>query len=156
MIEKFIEPRNVRLELKAKDKTAVLEELVDVLVDSGSVVDKKKVLTAVLAREKLCSTGFEQGVAIPHPRQGDSTAIKKLVAAIGISKEGIDFDSLDGSPVKIFILLCAPNDQEHLRALARLARLLKDDNVREGILKAKTAEEIVDWLIEQEKIILKI
>jgi len=154
MIETFLKPENIRMQLKSKDKESVLEELVDILVESGYVLNKEKVLNAVIAREKLCSTGFEKGVAIPHPRQGDASAVKQLIAAIGISQEGIDFDSLDGEPVKIFVLLCAPNDQEHLRALARLARILKNPELREAILKAKTPEEIIQILVEEERKII--
>lgn len=154
MIERFLKPENVRLKLKAKDKEAVLEELVDILVESGYILNKDKILNAIIAREKLCSTGFEKGVAIPHPRQGDASAVKELVAAVGLAPQGIDFDSLDGEPVKIFVLLCAPNDQEHLRALARLARILKNEEVREQILSAQKPEDVVSIVVEEERKIL--
>lgn len=154
MIEEFLRTDNVILDLKSQTKDEVLEELVDKLVTSGYILDKKKVLSAVRAREKLCSTGFEKGIAIPHPRQGTPTAVKELVAAIGISKNGIDFAALDKSPVNIFILLCAQNDQQHLRALARLARILKNPEIRDRILAAVSKQGIVDIIVEEEHNIL--
>jgi len=82
-ISDFIEPGAIEINLKAKTKDEVLEELVDMVVTTGKVKDRDKILTAVIEREKLCSTGFENGVAIPHPRQGHPDVVEELIAGFG-------------------------------------------------------------------------
>ncbi len=150
-ISDFIAPDAIEINLKAKNKDEVLEELVDLVVETGKVKDRDKILTAVIEREKLCSTGFENGVAIPHPRQGHPDVVDELVAAFGRVGDGIDFDALDGEPVYIFFLLCAPSDSEHLKALAKLSRFLKKKSCRERLMAAQSAEEILVIIEEEEE-----
>lgn len=150
-ISDFIDPDAIEINLKGKTKDEILEELVDLVVNSGKVNDKEKILTAVIEREKLCSTGFENGVAIPHPRQGHPDVVGELVAAFGRSSDGIDFDALDGEPVYIFFLLCAPSDSEHLKALAKLSRFLKKKSCRERLIAAQSPEEILTIIEEEEE-----
>lgn len=147
----FLDQDAVKVDLKAKTRREVLAELVDMLVATGKIKDRRKTLQAVMAREKICTTGFENGVAIPHPREGDPEAIAQLAAAFGRSAEGIDFDALDGQPVHIFFLLIAPSTSEHLRALARLARLLKDEDFRDALKKAATIREVLKVIMDEEK-----
>ena len=101
-----------------------------------------------MEREKLGSTGIGQGVAIPHAK---STSLKDVVAALGVSKKGIQFDALDGEPVYIIFLLMAPVDSAglHLKVLARISRLLKDKFFRQSIREA-TSVEAVKKIIEEE------
>jgi len=102
-----------------------------------------------LAREALGSTGIGQGIGIPHAK---SQYVKTLVAAFGLSKEGIDFESLDGEPTHIFFLLLAPEDSAgpHLKALARISRLLKDKYVRDMLKNAKDEKDIVRIITDED------
>ena len=102
-----------------------------------------------MAREALGSTAIGQGIAIPH---GKSDATDQLVAALGVSKKGVNFDSLDGEPAHIFFLLVAPVDSAgpHLKALARVSRLLKDKFFRDGIKNTKSGKEIMDLLSQED------
>lgn len=146
----FLSPKAVSADLKSTTKPDVIAELVDLLISAGSLDKKyrKKILEVLMAREALGSTAIGQGIAIPH---GKSDCIKKLVGCLGVSKQGIQFDSLDGEPAYIFFLLIAPVDSAgpHLKALARISRLLKDKYIREG-LKVATDDKTIVTIIQQE------
>ena len=146
----FLCTKAVSANLTSAIKLDVIAELVDLLINAGSLEKKyrKKVLEVLMAREALGSTAIGQGIAIPH---GKCEYVKKLVGSLGISKQGIKFDSLDGEPVYIFFLLLAPVDSAgpHLKALARISRLLKDKYIRESLKTAKDDKTIVA-LIQQE------
>jgi nitrogen PTS system EIIA component len=149
-ITDFLVNKAVSTDLKATDKSAVIEELVNLLIKSGALErrHKKKVLEILMAREALGSTAIGQGIAIPH---GKCDCIKKLIGCLGISKQGINFDSLDGEPAYIFFLLIAPVDSAgpHLKALARISRLLKDKFIRDR-LRTVEDEKTVIQIIQQE------
>lgn len=134
----FLNSEAISADLAASNKKEVIKELVDLLVKSGGIKDKEKdkVVKVLLDREALGSTGIGQGIGIPH---GKFSSVKKLIGACGVSRSGIDFESLDGEPVYIFFLLVAPEDSAgpHLKALARVSRLLKDKYFRETIKTAK-------------------
>ena len=114
-------------ELKGKTKKQVLEELIDAVMRNKPQVDRELLMKVLLDRERLGSTGIGDGIAIPHGKLKD---ISELVLSFGRSTEGIDFESMDGKPVHLFFLLVAPEACSgiHLRALARIARLLKNGN----------------------------
>lgn len=137
------------LQLQAADKRSAIAELVNAINSSGKVTDAQQVLGAVLDREKIMSTGIGNGVAIPH---GKSDAVSELVAALGIKKEGIDFESLDGEPAFIFFLLVSPPDISgpHIKALARISRLLKDEEFRKALIDSKTSQEAIDLIAREE------
>lgn len=146
----FLSKNSVTVNIKAMDKDGVIKELVDLLM-TGENIDKKyrnKLIELLKNREALGSTAIGQGVGIPHAK---SDCVKSLVAAFGVSKKGVDFDSLDGEPVYIFFLLLAPQDSAgpHLKALARISRLLKDKYFREG-LKSAADEKTILKIIQQE------
>ncbi|MBN1869536.1 MAG: PTS sugar transporter subunit IIA, partial [Candidatus Omnitrophica bacterium] len=149
-ISEFLSPKAISADLKSTTKTDVIAELVDLLIQAGSIEKKhrKKVLEILMAREALGSTAIGQGIAIPH---GKYENIKKLVGSLGISKHGINFDSLDGEPAYIFFLLVAPVDSAgpHLKALARISRLLKDKYIRETLKTAKDEKSILT-IVQQE------
>lgn len=149
-ISDFVDAKAVKLELEAKDKEGVLRELVALVAETGKISDELAILKAVRERENLCSTGFENGAAIPHPRQGHPEIVKELVAAFGRSGAGVDFEALDEKPVHLFFLLCAPTDSEHLRALAKLSRFLKKETVRKKLLDAKTKDDLLNVIKEEE------
>lgn len=148
MIADLIENK-VLLNMKAKDILSAIEELTD-LIAKVSNIDKKRLVNDLMEREKLGSTGIGNGIAIPHVR---TDALVELLIAFGRSKKGIDFNALDDKPVHLFFLIAAPenNQNEYLNTLARVSRLLKDDEFREQLLKAKSTEEIITLFREKEE-----
>jgi len=150
-ISDFVDPTAIKIELEATTKESVLRELVALVAATGKITDELAILKAVRERENLCSTGFENGAAIPHPRQGHPDIVKELVAAFGRSSAGVDFEALDGKPVQLFFLLCAPNDSEHLKALAKLSRFLKKEAFRKKLLEAKKPEDVVAIIKQEEE-----
>lgn len=137
-IMEFLDQRAVSVELKSQTKEEVIRELVGLLVRAGAIKERDvtRLVQILLKRESLGSTGIGQGVAIPH---GKSDCVSALVAAFGISRPGVNFDSLDGEPAHVFFLLVAPEDSAgpHLKALARISRLLKDKHFRDELRAAK-------------------
>jgi fructose-specific phosphotransferase system IIA component len=151
-ITDFLHEQAANCELKAETKDAVIRELVGLLVRSGAIKDKdvQKLIRILLDREALGSTGIGQGVAIPH---GKSDSVTQLVGAVGVSRHGMNFDSLDGEPTHIFFLLIAPQDSAgpHLKALARISRLLKEKHFREGLRAAKDAKTLIKILQDEDE-----
>lgn len=149
-ITDFLSKEAILMDIKAVKKEGAIKELVDSLVGAGDIDkgDRARLIEALMARELLGSTAIGQGVAIPHAKTED---VKKLVAAFGLSKKGVNFDSLDGEPAYIFFLLVAPLDSAgpHLKALARISRLLKDKYFRDN-LRACTDEKAIIEIITQE------
>jgi PTS system nitrogen regulatory IIA component len=143
--EKLILP-----DLTSKTKKGVLEELASYLAQHEPKVDKEDLLKVLLEREKLGSTGINDGVAIPH---GKLRGIDKLLAVFGRSKEGIDFGALDGKPSHLFFLLVAPESSAgtHLKALARISRIAKSELFRERCLRAATGEGLFQLLIAEDE-----
>ena len=146
----FLNKKAISANLKATDKEGVIRELVDLLVKADGVAGKKdEIVKILMAREALGSTGIGQGIGIPH---GKTASVKSLVAAFGLSKKGIDFESLDGEPAYIFFLLLAPEESAgpHLKALARISRLLKDKYVRDMLRQAETEKDIIRIITDED------
>ena len=135
-------------ELKGRTKKLVLEELIDAAKQNKSDIDSDRLMKVLLERERLGSAGIGDGIAIPHGKLKD---IGNLVLSFGRSIEGIDFESMDGKPVHLFFLLVAPEACAgiHLRALAKIARLLKNGTVRKRLAKVDNREDIFS-IIQQE------
>ncbi len=150
-ISDFLCSKAVSAQLQATSKTELIEEMVDQLVKASAVEKKSrsKIIEVLMAREALGSTAVGQGIAIPH---GKSESVSKLTAALGISKKGVDFDSLDGEPAYIFFLLLAPIDSAgpHLKALAKISRLLKDKYFRESLKSALDPKAILELLAHED------
>lgn len=146
----FLSKRAITTDLKSTKKQDVIKELVELLINTGEIPSRyrNKVIEALMARESLGSTAIGQGVAIPHTK---SDCVNKLIAAFGLSKKGVEFDSLDGEPAYIFFLLIAPQDSAgpHLKALARISRLLKDKYFRDN-LRACIDERSIIKILGQE------
>jgi PTS system nitrogen regulatory IIA component len=146
----FLSKKAIVVDIKSAKKEDVIKELVEALVNAGEVEKRyrNKIIEALMAREALGSTAIGQGVAIPHAK---SESVDKLVAVFGLSRKGVDFDSLDGEPAYIFFLLLAPQDSAgpHLKALARISRLLKDKYFRDS-LRACTDDKAIIKIITQE------
>ncbi len=148
----FLDERAVSTDVKSQNKEDVIRELVELLVNAGSIKDKDvgKLVQTLLKRESLGSTGIGQGVAIPH---GKTDCVSKLVAAFGISRSGVNFDSLDGEPVYLFFLLVAPEDSAgpHLKALARISRLLKEKYFRDSLRAAGDEKTLIKIIREEDE-----
>ncbi len=137
-------------ELKAKTKRAVLAELSEIFSRFHAGIQNEAMVEVLLDREKLGSTGIGDGIAIPH---GKLKGLDSLVISFGRSREGIDFDSIDGKPVHIFFLLMAPESStgQHLKALAKISRMLKDQDFRNGLMSAKNAEELYRKIADKDE-----
>ncbi len=135
-------------ELKGRTKKLVLEELIGAVKQNKPNIDSDRLMKVLLERERLGSTGIGDGIAIPHGKLKD---IDDLVLSFGRSIEGIDFESMDGKPVHLFFLLVAPEACAgiHLRALAKIARLLKNGTVRKRLAKVENRDDIFS-IIQQE------
>ncbi len=144
-LNKVLSPDPVWVDLKADTKQGIIEEMIDRLLAAGKISDRQAVLTAVLEREAKMSTGMQNGVAIPH---GKTDAVTGLVAAIGLNKEGVNFDSMDGSPSTIFIMTISPTHRTgpHIQFLAEVSRLISQPAEREKLLAARTHAEIYETL----------
>ncbi len=125
----FVVKESISSELKASDKETVIREMVENLRNAGHFKggELEDIVKAVLRRELLGTTGIGRGVAIPHAKH---TSVDRLLATVGVSRNGVGFDSLDGEPVHVFVLLISPQDRpgDHLRALENVSRSLRDDS----------------------------
>lgn len=142
----------VKVPLAAEEKTAAINEMVELLVKAGVVKSQEIVLSSVLEREATRTTGVGHGLAIPHSK---CAGVDRLVMAVGKPPVPIDFQSIDGRPVFIICLLVSPPDQTaaHIQALAKISRLMTNDVFRGTLKSAKTAEEVFNALIAQDKIL---
>ena len=128
-------------ELKSKSKKEVLYELSEAFLRGNINIDLDSMVEVLLEREKLGSTGIGDGIAIPH---GKIPGLENLIVSFGRSHKGIDFDSLDGKPVHIFFLLMAPENSagQHLKALAKISRMLKEEAFRKKLMDMTTLDDI--------------
>lgn len=136
-------------DLKSTQRDEVITELVDAAVAAGGVSKtlRDELIKEIVGREKHGSTGFGKGVAVPHVKH---EKIKKMVAAIGVSQKGVDFNALDKAPVYSVVLLISPKDKpdEHLQAMENIFSNLQKDNFRRFLRQSSTAEAIKDLLHE--------
>jgi len=149
ILTQILQPNCVKVPVENKDKEAVITELVDLLDANGLLLDRDVALEAVLTRERTRSTGTGAGIAIPH---GKCNAVKELVMAIGIAHEPIEFESVDGKPVTILILLVSPADQTgpHIQALASISRLMLNEKFKQKLEQATSADEVYELLNDTE------
>lgn len=140
------------IDLKSSDKDGVLNELIDLLATSKYVTDKEELRAKIIEREKAVSTGVGAGMAIPHVK---IPSIKDFVAAIGRSKAGVDFASLDQQPTHIVVMIGCNNSQsaDFLQILARLVTRLKNPDLQKRILEAKDAQEIRDLFVQSQGVL---
>ena len=143
--KRVLAKETIVMRLKSETKDGVIEELIDVLVTTGRIKDRKAALKAVVDREKKMSTGLQNGIAIPH---GKTDTIDSLVASIGISPDGIPFDSLDGEPARIILLTVSPASRTgpHIQFLADVSRVLHHESVRQRVLAATHEDEVLSLL----------
>ena len=143
----YLDTVSINLNISGTTKEDILSELVNLLVKKGAIKDKDALINSLLEREGLGSTGIGHGVAIPH---GRTEELEQPAIAFGRSEADVDFDAIDGQPTRLFFLLVAPENgtTQHLHLLAKIARLMKDSETREQLLKLDSAEAVVALLNE--------
>lgn len=149
MLTQILQPDCVKVFVENKEKEYVITELVDLVDSSGLLTNRDVALNAVLERERTRSTGTGAGIAIPH---GKCDAVKEIVMAVGIAKDPIEFESVDGKPVTILFLLISPSNQTgaHIQALASISKLMLNEEFRQAIEKADSADEVYNLLSSKE------
>ena len=151
-LSEILDLKCVKVPLKAVEKYQAIAELIDLLSQADYIDNYQEVLKAVVEREAVRSTGVGQGFAIPHAK---TDAIKKIVMAIGQTESPIDFESIDGQPVRMIILLISPSSQTgpHIQTLAKISRIMTDSEFRKEFWpneeQKTTAQELYDYLIKQ-------
>ncbi|MGH7770570.1 MAG: PTS sugar transporter subunit IIA [Candidatus Binatia bacterium] len=149
-ITDFLAAARIIPDLKGKDKRSVLKEMADCLASLDRALDAGSLFDTLLEREKISSTAIGEGVAIPH---GKVPGIRQVTGIFARSVHGVNFDSLDGGPTHLFFVLIAPEDSaaDHLKALARISRLLKDSSFRDRLMEVKTQTEIFAVIEEEDR-----
>lgn len=147
-ISEFITADFIKTGLESDDKDEVFEEMVDILVRNRGY-DREAVLTAIREREEKMSTGIGQNIAIPH---GKTDSVDGLVGVIGTSVSGIDYESLDDEPVHVVFMLLAPFDSAgpHIKALQRIAVLMKDRGFYKRIVECGSSQDLYQILVNEE------
>lgn len=136
--------------VSGSDKFDVLEKLVNVAAASDKVTDPKDLLKKVIERERLKSTGIGRGIGVPHAQ---TTAVTGVVACLGISAQGIEFNAIDGKPVHLVFLIATKGrmDNAHLGLLSRIARLFSNEDFKQKIINSNSPEEIMRLVSDKEK-----
>jgi len=149
-LSEVFKPQFIITDLKAHDKKGVLEELSKVITEQEPSLDKGFLLQVLLERERLGSTGIGDGIALPH---GKLRELKRLLISFGKSINGLNFDSIDEEPAYLFFLLLAPENSagKHLKALAKISRMLKDGNFRRRLMGAKSRAEIYKIIVGEDE-----
>lgn len=145
----YLTAENIKIGLEGDNKKAIINELLDIAASVSPGLNRERALQGILKRESIGSTGIGGGVAIPHAGIENCSRILPIIA---LSREGLDFNSLDGEPVRIFFLILYPDQQikMQLKFLARVSRLLRNCSLRESLLKCSTSEEAMDVLSQYE------
>jgi len=151
-IQEFLSKESVKVGLDSRNKKEAIEELVDQLILSKNLKKnlRAEIIDALMEREELGSTGIGQGIAIPHAK---SAKIQGLVAALGVSRRGVEFQSLDSELVNVIFLLIAPVDSTglHLKALAKISKILKNKFVRQALKDTASSEEVMKILEREDE-----
>lgn len=150
-ITDYMDEDLIELNLNGKNKEEVLKELSHIIAKSDKIEQKDVIYKALLEREALGSTGIGKGVAIPHAK---TEGAKDLTIAFGISKEGVDFKSLDREKVKIFFVFASPmrESKKYLKVLARISRLIREESFRERLINCKNAKDVLKIIDKEEAI----
>ena len=148
-IEEILKKELVIFNLAGKNKLEIIKEMTKHLKENNIIKDDQALFKILIEREKLGSTGIGENVAIPH---GKSNELTKIITVFARSLNGVDFESLDQKPVHFVCMVIAPahSTGQHLKALARISRLFKNQVLREGILKSKDSDAIYSLLLEQD------
>lgn len=149
-ITDFMSEDLIVLSMNSKGKDDVLRELVDIIARSENILDKEKCYEALVAREKLGSTGIGKAVAIPHAK---TDYVSNLTIGFGISEQGIEFDSLDDMKTNLFFVFASPvkDSQIYLKILARISRLIRNETFRNALINAKSTKEVIELIDKEEE-----
>ncbi len=141
-LSELLNPNAITLRLKARTKREALVELVELLESAHGFQSQGEILDRVMRRESMMTTGIGNGIAIPH---GKARSVDRMVAAVAVAPEGLDFEAEDGNPVHLFVLFVSPETATtlHVRALANLSRLLKEESVRTSLREARSVEDFL-------------
>ena len=140
---------NINVDLKARDKKGILEELAEPVAKSSGT-GQDELVKVLMERERLGSTGIGGGIGIPH---GKLKQLPSLVLGFGISRKGVDFESMDGRPTHLFFLLLTPESSAgmHLKLLARISRMLKNEEFKSRLMRATDSEAVIDAIREEDE-----
>ena len=146
----ILSENRIKIHLANTEKDKIIEEMVGVIADSVKLENKAEVLKAVLDREAVMSTGVGDEVAIPH---GKIESLNEIIAALGITKDPIDFNSLDDKPVRLIWLLIGPQDKTgpHLKALSRISRLMHKKEFRDRLIQTAVPRDAIKVIDSEEK-----
>ncbi len=149
-LSEILEEAHIIPELKAKDKKEVLAELAEAITSHEPSLDKSSLVRILMERERLGSTGIGDGVAIPH---GKFHGVSQPIISFGRSRKGLDFESMDGQPAYLFFLLVAPENSAgiHLKALAKIAKILKNSSFRKVLMEVPTRKELYQTIIQNDE-----
>jgi len=151
-ISDIINSERIILNIRTGSKKAILEQLIRPLVLQGQISNPKNFLEKLLKREEMISTAIGHGVALPHFRDSDNNnKIKNACMVLGICKEGTDFDALDAEKVYVFILICAPSVEVHLRLMAKISLLIRKKGTVDSLRKAKNTAETLEILMKTDQ-----
>ncbi len=152
LLSEMMQEDLIKVDLEATNKNAAIEELVDLMISAHELrlTDPTEVIEAVFTRERSLSTGLEHGLAVPH---GTVDCVNDILAALGISHKGVPFESIDGQPARLVVLLVIPKGsfQRHVRTLAGIARLAINQEFRDRIMEARTATDVMAVIYEMEE-----
>ena len=145
----LLHKQGINLNLNTSSKDACINELVDLMDKTGNLKDKEEYKKAILAREELSTTGIGDGIAIPH---GKTKAVKQASLAAAVSKNGVDYDSLDGAPAHLFFMIAVPDNSDnlHLEVLARLSTILMDESFRTSLINCTDKDEFLKLIDKKE------
>jgi nitrogen PTS system EIIA component len=148
-IDEILKKESIITDIAGKNKLDVIKEMTECLKQNHTIKDDQALYATLMKREKLGSTGIGENVAIPH---GKSDELTQIITVFARSLSGIDFESLDQKPVHFVCMVIAPahSTGQHLKALARISRLFKNQTLREGILKAEDSNEIYSILLKED------
>ncbi len=145
----YLDESGIVLDITGESKSEILLKLVEILTDTATIKNSAEIVKTLEDREKLKTTGIGSGIAIPHCK---SSEVDRVHVVIGISRSGIDFDSLDQQPANFFFLLVAPENagSEHLKASAKIVRLVREVQVREDLLKMTSPKDVYEYIKSKE------
>ena len=148
-ISQLLNKSSIIANLKASDKKGVIDELA-LAVSQTTKASAKEIANVLMEREQLGSTGIGGKIAIPH---GKLDSVESIIVGFGLSKEGVEYDSLDNKPVHIFFLLLTPENSTggHLKVLAQISKLLKMDEFKKGLMAAESVDDIYNVIMDQDE-----
>ena len=146
----YLRPEYIEIGITAASKDELIRRMVEIAARNPNVQDKDKVLTAITERERIMSTGVGKGFAIPH---GKTDAVGDIVLAFGVTKEGVDYASMDNEPVRLVLLLVSREGDVgvRLKLLSRASKVMSSDSARKALLEATTSEQVLDILRAEEE-----